>query len=436
VKSYSETLNRIYNLRGGVIDLRLDRMDRALALFDHPEKAFPSFHIAGTNGKGSTAAMLHRILCLGGYRTALYTSPHLVAFTERIRVSDQEISPDEVVALAEEVWQRTLAADIPLTFFEFVTVMALVYFARQGIDVAVVEVGLGGRLDATNLVTPVVSMITTISKDHEAYLGSDLRSIAREKAGIIKAEVPVVIGALPAEVMDIFSGLACDQHARAFFLGRDFKISLKNKNLFDYIGINQGVSNLSLALRGRHQRNNAAVALGALEVAGGAFPVSGALIREGLATVSWPGRFEVMLERPTVVLDGAHNGEGVKALVETIEDFRQGRKVKLLFASMEDKEWRLMLNMLVDVVDEVVLTRVSMARSAAPEVLARHIAGRVPHRVIDDARQALGFLLADARPEDILLVAGSLYLLGEVRPVVQEVRRARRADVTPSISAL
>jgi dihydrofolate synthase/folylpolyglutamate synthase len=436
VKSYSETLNRIYNLRGGVIDLRLDRMDRALALFDHPEKAFPSFHIAGTNGKGSTAAMLHRILCLGGYRTALYTSPHLVAFTERIRVSDQEISPDEVVALAEEVWQRTLAADIPLTFFEFVTVMALVYFARQGIDVAVVEVGLGGRLDATNLVTPVVSMITTISKDHEAYLGSDLRSIAREKAGIIKAEVPVVIGALPAEVMDIFSGLACDQHARAFFLGRDFKISLKNKNLFDYIGINEGVSNLSLALRGRHQRNNAAVALGALEVAGGAFPVSGALIREGLATVSWPGRFEVMLERPTVVLDGAHNGEGVKALVETIEDFRQGRKVKLLFASMEDKEWRLMLNMLVDVVDEVVLTRVSMARSAAPEVLARHIAGRVPHRVIDDARQALGFLLADARPEDILLVAGSLYLLGEVRPVVQEVRRARRADVTPSISAL
>jgi dihydrofolate synthase/folylpolyglutamate synthase len=436
VKSYSETLNRIYNLRGGVIDLRLDRMDRALALFDHPEKAFPSFHIAGTNGKGSTAAMLHRILCLGGYRTALYTSPHLVAFTERIRVSDQEISPDEVVALAEEVWQRTLAADIPLTFFEFVTVMALVYFARQGIDVAVVEVGLGGRLDATNLVTPVVSMITTISKDHEAYLGSDLRSIAREKAGIIKAEVPVVIGALPAEVMDIFSGLACDQHARAFFLGRDFKISLKNKNLFDYIGINEGVSNLSLALRGRHQRNNAAVALGALEVAGGAFPVSGALIREGLATVSWPGRFEVMLERPTVVLDGAHNGEGVKALVEMIEDFRQGRKVKLLFASMEDKEWRLMLNMLVDVVDEVVLTRVSMARSAAPEVLARHIAGRVPHRVIDDARQALGFLLADARPEDILLVAGSLYLLGEVRPVVQEVRRARRADVTPSISAL
>ncbi|MBI2182038.1 MAG: bifunctional folylpolyglutamate synthase/dihydrofolate synthase [Deltaproteobacteria bacterium] len=434
--SYSETLDRIYNLRGGVIDLRLDRMERALALFNRPEKTFPSFHIAGTNGKGSTAAMLHRILCLGGYRTALYTSPHLVSFTERIRIGDQEISPDEVVALAEEVWRRTLTADVALTFFEFVTVMAFVYFARQGVDVAVVEVGLGGRLDATNLVTPVVSMITTISKDHEVYLGSDLRSIAREKAGIIKAEVPVVVGALPAEVMDIFSGLACDQHARAFFLERDFKISLKNKNLFDYIGMNQGFSNLSLALHGRHQRNNAAVALGALEVARGAFPVSGALLREGLATVSWPGRFEVMLERPAVVLDGAHNGEGVKALVETIEDFRQGRRIKLLFASMEDKQWRLMLNMLVDVVDEVVLTRVSMERSADPKQLASHVAGRVSHRVMNDARQAIASLLADARPEDIVLVAGSLYLLGEVRSLVQEIGGARLAGATASNSTL
>jgi dihydrofolate synthase/folylpolyglutamate synthase len=164
--------------------------------------------------------------------------------------------------------------------------------------------------------------------------------------------------------------------------------------------------------------------------------VSVTVIREALATVAWPGRFEVLLERPTVVLDGAHNGEGVRALVEAIKDFRDGRKVKLLFASMEDKDWRLMLDMLVDVADEVVLTRVSMARSAAPEVLARHIAGRLPHRVIDDARQGLGSLLADARPEDILLVAGSLYLLGEVQPVVQEARRARHADVTPSNSAL
>jgi dihydrofolate synthase/folylpolyglutamate synthase len=436
VDSYSETLNRIYNLRGGVIDLRLDRMERALALFDHPEKAFPSFHIAGTNGKGSTAAMLQRALSLGGYRTALYTSPHLVSFTERVRIGDQAISPDEVVALASEIWQRTLAAGVELTFFEFVTVMAFIYFARQGVDVAVVEVGLGGRLDATNLVSPVVSVITTISHDHEAYLGSDLRSIALEKAGIIKPEVPVVLGALPAEVGGLFEGIASATGSPTYLFDRDFRIFLKNQGLFDYIGIHQYIPELSLTLHGRHQRNNAAIALGALEVAGGVFPVSVTVIREALATVAWPGRFEVLLERPTVVLDGAHNGEGVRALVEAIKDFRDGRKVKLLFASMEDKDWRLMLDMLVDVADEVVLTRVSMARSAAPEVLARHIAGRLPHRVIDDARQGLGSLLADARPEDILLVAGSLYLLGEVQPVVQEARRARHADVTPSNSAL
>jgi len=193
--AYSETLYRIYNLRGGVIDLRLDRMDQALALFGHPEKQFPSFHIAGTNGKGSTAAMIHRILSLAGYRTALYTSPHLVCFTERIRVDDVEISPEEVVELAEEVRDRTAAAAVALTFFEFVTVMGFVHFARQEVDVAVVEVGLGGRLDATNLVKPLVSVITTISKDHEAYLGSDLLSIAREKGGIIKPGVPLVAGA-------------------------------------------------------------------------------------------------------------------------------------------------------------------------------------------------------------------------------------------------
>jgi len=425
--SYSTTLEWIYNLRGGVIDLRLDRMERALALFDHPEKTFPSFHIAGTNGKGSTAAMLHRILCLGGYRAALYTSPHLVSFTERIRVGDREIAPDEVVALAQELRRRILAAEVPLTFFEFVTVMAFLYFARQKIDVAVVEVGLGGRLDATNLVTPVVSAITTISKDHEAYLGSDLLSIAREKGGIIKPGVPVVLGALPAEVGALLAEIALERKARAYFFGRDFTISLKKGRLFDYTGMKQNLSDLALALRGRHQQNNAAVALGALEIAGDVFPVNGTAIREGLATVAWPGRFEIMLERPALVLDGAHNGEGVKALVETLNDFRGARKIKLLFAAMEDKEWRLMLNQLAGVAEEVVLTRVAMERSADPWQLAEHLAGGVSHRVIENARQALDCLLADARPDDIVVVAGSLYLLGEVRPVAQAAANARRA---------
>ena len=426
--SYSDTLQKIYNLRGGMIDLRLDRMDRALALFGHPEKQFPSLHIAGTNGKGSTSAMLQHILHLAGYRTALYTSPHLVSFTERIRVGDDEISQDQVVELAREIEQRTGAAGVPLTFFEFVTVMAFIYFARQKIDVAVVEVGLGGRLDATNVVTPVVSVITTISKDHEAYLGPDVLSIAREKGGIIKSAVPVVCGRLSAEVAQLLATIAHEQNSPVYFLANDFRFSLKNEGVFDYTGIKQHFLNLTVGLRGRHQRVNAAVALASLELAAERFPVSEQALREGLATVHWPGRLEVMLNRPTVILDGAHNSEGVQALIDEITDLPRGRKVKLLFAAMADKEWALMVSALAKVVNEFVFTRVEMERSADPEHLAEIVNDQIPHRVIQDSRTALRTLLDESRPEDIIVVAGSLYLLGEIRPMLEPIATAQAAS--------
>jgi dihydrofolate synthase/folylpolyglutamate synthase len=432
VASYSETLDRIYNLRGGEIDLRLDRMDLALSLFDHPEKKFPSFHIAGTNGKGSTAAMLHRILSLAGYRTALYTSPHLSSFTERMRIDDSEISPDEVTELAEEVRVITAAANVPLTFFEYITVMAFVYFARQKIEVAVVEVGLGGRLDATNLVVPVVSVITTISKDHEAYLGADLVSIAREKGGIIKHGIPVVVGAVPETVADSFRDMAKERCSPCYFFGQNFRISLKNAGVFDYTGIKRNYVSLPLVLRGRHQRNNAAAALAALELGSEAFPVSEDVVREGLKTVTWPGRFEIVQENPTVILDGAHNGEGANALAAEVEEYRQGRKIRLLFASMEDKDWRLMLATLTRFTDEVVLTRVGMERSADPQLLATQLSDKIHYHVIEDARQGLKFLLDSARSGDIILVTGSLYLLGEIRPVLREPVAARPAAPKPT----
>ena len=432
--TYSETLERIYNLRGGEIDLRLDRMDLALSLFNHPEKNFPSFHIAGTNGKGSTAAMLHRILSLAGYHTALYTSPHLVSFTERMRIDDSEISPDAVTELAEEVRVTTAAANVSLTFFEYITVMAFIYFARQKIEVAVVEVGLGGRLDATNLVVPVVSVITTISKDHEVYLGADLFSIAREKGGIIKHGIPVVVGAMPERVTDLFRDMAKDRCSTCYFFGQDFRISLKDTGVFDYTGIKRNYVSLSLALRGRHQRNNAAVALAALELGSEAFPVSEDVVREALKTVVWPGRFEIVQENPTVILDGAHNGEGVRALAAEVEEYRQGRKIKLLFASMEDKDWRLMLGTLRRFTDEVVLTRVGMERSADPRLLATQLRDNVSYRVIEDPRRGLNFLLENARPSDIVLVTGSLYLLGEIRPVLRETAGAKPASIGPFTS--
>ena len=423
--TYLKTLEKIYNLRGGVIDLRLDRVNRALALFDHPEKNFPSFHIAGTNGKGSTAAMLHRILSDAGYLTGLYTSPHLVSFTERIRIADEEISEQEVVTLADEIWRLSAEANITLTFFEIVTVMAFIFFARRQIDVAVVEVGLGGRLDATNLLRPLVSIITTISKDHEAFLGTDLRSIAREKGGIIKQRVPVICGKLPSSALGVIGSIAKRSSAPLYFLGRDFFYFLNCDGTFDYKGPNWHFKNLSLSLDGRHQRRNAAVAIAALENVAQEFPLSQTAIRSGLHTVTWPGRLEVVLNEPQVVLDGAHNGEGIRALVEEIGSRRSRGRIRVLFAVMEDKDWRVMLRELARVVDEIILTRVSMERSADPDQLAHELAGKLPYQVILDAREALRSVLKAARIDDMIVVAGSLYLLGEVRPMLTELTQIK-----------
>ena len=321
-----------------------------------------------------------------------------------------------MVELAEVIKGRSAEKGIFLTFFEFVTVMALVYFARRKVDVAVVEVGLGGRWDATNLVVPRASIITTISKDHEIYLGSDLLSIAREKGGIIKKGVPVICGSLSPDVEALFREMAKAKGSASYFLGRDFSYALKEDGHFDYAGIGRNLTDLSLALRGRYQRGNAALALAALEVAAGDFPVSEAAVRSGLEAVFWPGRFEVVWRRPTVILDGAHNGEGIDALVSEIRDFQEAKKVKLLFAAMGDKDWPLMLGKLLAVASEVVLTRVPMERSADPKKIERTVDEGVPLTVIEDPVQGLRFLLDRAGPDDVVLVAGSLYLLGQVRP--------------------
>ena len=416
MERYFETLEKIFNLRGGIIDLRLDRMRQALALFNHPENQFPSLHIAGTNGKGSTAALLHNILQQAGYRTALYTSPHLESFTERIRIGHEEIAQTEVVSLADEIWHCRAEANVPLTLFEFITVMAFIYFARNRVNVAVIEVGLGGRLDATNVVTPLVSIITTIAKDHEAYLGPDELSIAREKGGIIKPRIPVICGKVSEPVTAVLQEIARLRESPAYFLGTSFSFLLKNERLFDYIGIKQNLSGLALALRGRHQLANASLALAALELVNEHFPVPQAALRYGLETVRWPGRLEVISERPLVILDGAHNPEGVRALADALIELRQGRKIKLLFATMADKEWQLMLEILAKLADEIIFTRVSMERSADPELLAKNIPVPIPSRVIQDSQTALAALLDRAQPDDMLVVAGSLYLLGEVRP--------------------
>jgi dihydrofolate synthase/folylpolyglutamate synthase len=429
--SYPETLDYIFNLRGGEIDLKLDRVERALALFGHPERTYPSFHIAGTNGKGSTAAMLHRILTTAEYRAALYTSPHVISFTERIRVGEEEISQDEVVEIAATIKRRTAAENIRLTFFEIVTVMAFIYFARRAVDVAVIEVGLGGRLDATNLVLPRVAIITTIAKDHEAYLGSDLLSIAGEKAGILKQGVPLVGGSFAPEVKSLFQQIAAGKNSASYFLGQDFSVAVKDQGRFDYSGLGWSLKDLSLALGGRHQKNNAALALCALELAQGDFPVDESAVRRGLQTTFWPGRLEVIAQRPMLILDGAHNGEGIRTLAGEMRALLGEKKAKILFASMADKDWPLMLGELSAVAGEIVLTRVALERSAEPAKMAAAVRD-VPVVIEEDSRRGLCRLWESSAPDDVILVAGSLYLLGEVRPTALEFAAAAREDRPPA----
>ncbi len=426
--SYQQSLDFIYNLRGAEIDLRLDRVSQALSLFDHPQNRFRVCHVAGTNGKGSTAAMIHSVLSAGRYRVGLYTSPHLADFTERIRIGKRRITRAAVVALVREVAERTRQASLCLTFFEFATVMAFLHFARERVEVAVVEVGLGGRLDATNVVHPDVCVITTIARDHERFLGARIGSIAREKGGIIKPGVPLVCGALPPAAQRVVHRIARSRGVWVYRWGKDFSVTPHDGRRFDYCGRERSWNRLNLSLRGEYQRHNAGVALASLETLHGVLPVHEDAVRSGLRSVAWPGRLEVLSGSPTIILDGAHNDGAVAALIKEMPELLGGRKVRLLFGSMRDKDWSSMLTALCGVSMEVVLTRLPTERGADPSALSAALPRGLPATMVDDPVAAIAGLVADRqRHDDPILVAGSLYLVGAVRAKALELsKRSRR----------
>ena len=416
--SYERTLAGLYALdaaRG--IDLKLDRVRCALDRLGAPHERFGVFHVAGTNGKGSTAAMVEAALRAGGHRVGLYTSPHLVDFTERIRVDGRSIPEAEVVDRVGALRSILSPAGIELTFFELVSVLAFDAFARQRVDVAVVEVGLGGRLDATNVTTPVVSAITTIARDHEAYLGTTLEAIAGEKAGIMKPGVPVVIGEVEPVVAERLAAEAARVGAPALFLGREVTVR-ESAGGVDVTCAQRAWPDVRLGLAGRFQRRNAAVALQMLECGAGVFPVSAEAVRAGLATVCWPGRLDVVSSAPRLILDGAHNPAAAAVLAEEIHDLAHGKRVRLVFGAMRDKDWGGMWRALRPVVDEVVCTAPGVARALAPAVLAEAIRAEVPVRSCATPGEALAEALAGATPADLVLVTGSLFLVGDVYAVL------------------
>lgn len=410
--AYDETIAYLSGLEVSAgWDLKLERMQAALERRRHPEARWPAVHIAGTNGKGSAAAMIDAVLRRAGYRTGLYTSPHLVDFTERIRIGGRTIPRETVVALVAELRAELDAAHIALTHFEFATLIAFEWFARIGIDVGVIEVGLGGRLDATNLVQPVVTAITSIAHDHEAYLGHDLASIATEKAGIAKPGVPLALGRLPAEAERVVRERAVELGAPIARAGVDGVLSAGRDGLsFRAPGVTW--DRLRLGLRGSFQHDNAALALTALALMNDRFPCPAAAVRTGLAEVRWPGRLAVVRESPLILLDGAHNPAGAGALARELPGIVGKRPVVLVFAVMADKDWAAMLAPLLPHVSRAVVTRVGR-RGADPGPLASALAARLPVEAVPEPRSALRLALAHAAPNEAVLVTGSLFLVGE-----------------------
>ena len=379
-------------------------------------------HIAGTNGKGSVAAMLSAVLTRAGYPVGMYTSPHLVHFRERYRLGDREISEARLLDLINRVREAVDDAEPP-TFFEFATAMAFLYFFEEKANPIILETGMGGRLDATNIVKPLVAVITNISLDHQEHLGEGLETIAGEKAGVIKPGVPLVTGAWQKGVLDLFGQRCREVQAPIYVRGRDFRARGRAGGRFDYQGLSQEFHNLTLNLLGRHQYGNAALALAVLELLNHpGFEVKETDIREGLPQTHWPGRLERVPQDPRVLLDGAHNPAAARILAETLKQTRGNGRLILVLGIMADKDVDTILARLLPLAQTVVFTRPQYFRAADPEDLASRARSynleviKVP-RVAGAIRQAQDL----AGPRDRIVVSGSLYTVGEAKEYFESV---------------
>ncbi len=418
---YKDTTDFLYSLYRHGIKLGLESISTVLQSLGNPHQTFPSLHIGGTNGKGSTAAALAHILQATGSRVGLYTSPHLVDFRERIRINGQYIPAIRVV----EITQRLRALDLaPQTFFEFTTAMAFAYFAEECVDIAVIEVGMGGRFDATNVVIPYGVVITTIAHDHQQYLGTTLPDIAFEKAGIIKEGIPVIVGDVPPEASVVIRQVAKDKQAPYYGLGSEFHVVPDSMNRFQYDGLSETYADLSCALQGEHQMKNAACALALLETVQdltGAIPES--LIRASLATVQWEGRVEILGEHPTLIIDGAHNPASATALVETLIRMlrcKPDAQLVLVLGMMQDKDRKNFLERFRSLVRFLILTPVSVPRASSVSELKQDVPdGMCVTYEASSPAEALLLAKRLAMPNDIICVTGSLFLAGEVRILVK-----------------
>ena len=433
---FSKTLDWLYSLEGRGEIYKLERMDQALALIGDPHRRLRAVHIAGTKGKGSVAAMLDAIVRAAGLRCGLYTKPHLVHLTERTRIDGAEMAGDLMLEYIERLRAIYDRAGLALTFFEFTVALMFLYFAEAGVDLAIIETGLGGRLDSTNVVTPLVSVITPIGFDHMDRLGHTIAAIAAEKGGIIKPGVPVVIGARDAEARRVLTSIAAQRGSDVRLADRDFSFhSLAPAHRLDYFGTGLDLERVELGVAGPFQHENAAIALAAVEtLRAQGWQLGEQAIRNGLMGLRWPGRFDVVSRKPLVILDCAHNELSIGALLETIAvELGPQVRPRLIFGCLEDKQWARMAAMLAPKVHDVTLTRVQPKRPLESERLLPLFADRVPARVIREPKRAVEQVMAESAADDVIVVTGSVYLVGEIYPYF--LKRQGRRGLFPEAAA-
>jgi dihydrofolate synthase/folylpolyglutamate synthase len=406
----------MFSLHRFGIKLGLGTTRNILKGLGNPQNRFASIHVAGTNGKGSIAAGIASVLKAAGYRVGLYTSPHLVRFNERIQVNGREISNKQVVEAYNAVRSVHHGSREP-TFFEFATAMALYTFCEQHVDWAVIETGMGGRLDATNIVQPAVSVISNISLEHKFYLGNTIAEIAAEKAGIIKRGVPVVTAAKQKPALQTITSIARSRRAPLFLLGRDFRVRRNPNGGFSYYGLEHSWKDLATSLIGRHQVDNAAVALAVCEILiqkGTA--VGEDEVRRGMRSIQWPGRLEIAAENPTIILDGAHNLVAARTLAEFLKTRMAARRIVMVLGMLDDKPYRAMLQTLAPLADRLVLTRPVIDRALEPQALFEAAKGLQENiDILPDVPSAVKHAVEIARPDDGVCIAGSLYVVGEAK---------------------
>jgi dihydrofolate synthase/folylpolyglutamate synthase len=416
------TTSREYlsRLNSSVIRLGLTPVTRLLESLNNPQNAYASVLIGGTNGKGSIAATVDSVLRQAGFRVGLYTSPHLIDLRERIRVNGEMITEKMLNALIGDV-RRQVREDV--TYFEFLTTVAFLHFCQMKVDIAVLEVGMGGRLDATNVVKPIVSIISNISLEHEEYLGDSLADIAREKAGIIRQGGVCVTAAKQQPVRDVFEKICRKQRAKLYRLRADIRVRRHKDGTFDYYGINKDYKRLTCVLRGKHQIENAALALAATEIlADRGFPVGEEAVKQGLQKTRWEGRIDIIQLYPMVIIDGGHNPAGISALCRVLKEDFSYKRLILIFGVLGDKDYALMLKKLASLADIIIITRPKTERAVPAEKLVRITDLHGKHvEIVEQVVPALKRALALADRDDLICATGSLYLVGEIKEVYAKI---------------